>query len=206
MALAERIDSAADFRFGVEIAGIVVGWFTECGGLSIEREVHPYEEGGLNAYVHQLPGRVKASDITLKRGVADRELWRWFRQGLYNLQVERRNVSVILYGADHSERGRWDLIDAYPVQWGGPELKTDGNQVAVETLRIGQGGGGASTAVQRVTESGADGGESQSTAAAGQERAPEQGVNLPLLAEKVYDLLRQELRWERERLGRGRPW
>jgi phage tail-like protein len=198
MALAERIDQAAGFRFGVEIEGIVVAMFTECGGLSIEREVLPYEEGGLNAYAHQLPGRVKFADITLKRGLADRELWRWFRQGLCDLQVERRSVSIILYELDRTERERWDLTDVYPVHWNGPDLKADGNHVAVETLRIGHGSGGTLPHIQRVVE-----GEA---AELGQRSSVDEATDLPVLAHKVYDLLRQELRWERERLGRNRVW
>ncbi len=34
----------------------------------------------------------------------------------------------------------------------------------------------------------------------------EQEIDLQALADKVYALLRQELRLERERLGRRRPW
>jgi phage tail-like protein len=185
----------AELRFGVEIEGIVVGWFTECSGLSIEREVHPYTEGGLGAYVHQLPGRVKSADITLKRGLADRALWQWFRQGLHDLQVERRNVSVILYGVDQAESDRWDLTAAFPLKWSGPDLKADNTQVAVEALTIGQGGHAALDRVQRATETGRSGAEPLGATGA------DQAVDLAALAGKVYDLLKQELRWERERSG-----
>jgi phage tail-like protein len=199
MALAERIDHAADFRFGVEIEGLVVGWFAECGGLSIEREILAYKEGGLNAYAHQLPGRVKSTDITLKRGVAEWELWRWFRKGLYDLQVERRNVSIILYGGDRAERERWDLTEVFPVQWNGPELNAEGNAVAVETLRIGRGSDPLRSPIQRAP----DNGQPASVTAAGRPGPSNAAIELPLLAGKVYELLRQELRWERERMGRG---
>lgn len=204
MTLAERVDPVAGLRFGVEIEGIVVGWFIECSGLSIEREVHPYKEGGLGAYVHQLPGRVKSADITLKRGIADRALWQWFRKGLYDLKVERHNVSIILYGADRTEADRWDLTDAFPLKWSGPDLKTDSNPVAVETLTIGQGGGAALDRVQRAAETDQSGGEALGASDADQERPFDQTIDLPALADKVYGLLKQELRWERERLGRNR--
>lgn len=200
MALTERVDPVAELRFGVEIEGLVVGWFTECSGLSIEREVHPYKEGGLSAYVHQLPGRVKSADITLKQGLADRALWQWFRQGLHDLQVERRNVSVILYGVDQAESDRWDLTDAFPLKWSGPDLKADNNQVAVEALTIAQGGHAALDRVQRAVETGRSGAEPRGATGA------DQTVDLPALAGKVYDLLKQELRWERERSGRNRLW
>lgn len=193
----DGINHAAGFRFGVEIGGLVVGWFAECGGLSIEREILPYQEGGLNAYAHQLPGRVRSADITLRRGVADRELWRWFRKGLYDLQVERRNVSIILFGEDRVERDRWDMTEVFPIQWGGPELKTDSNAVAVETLRIGRGSDHIPSHVQRAP----DNGQLAVGAASDGSGLPDTEVDLPLLAAKVYELLRQDLRWERERLG-----
>lgn len=199
MALNEGMNPAADFGFGVEIEGLVVGWFTECGGLSMEREILPYQEGGLNAYAHQLPGRVKSADITLKRGVADRELWRWFHKGLYDLQVERRNVSIILYSGDRAERERWDLTEVFPVQWSGPELNTDNNAVAVETLRIGRGSDQLVSQLQRAP----DNGQLASVAGSGQPGPPDETIDLPLLAAKVYELLRQELRWERDRMGRS---
>ena len=63
---ATREDPALSYKFYIEIQGLYVAEFTECGGLEMEREVEPYAEGGVNDFVHQLPGRVKYSDITLK--------------------------------------------------------------------------------------------------------------------------------------------
>ncbi len=131
-----RADPIAKFRFGVEIKGIVQGWFTECSGLTVQREVIEHKEGGLNDYVHKLPGRVSYSNITLKRGIAGNQLWRWFRRGLYDGRVQRRNVSIILYSGNRKKAKRWNLTDAYPIKWTGPDFKTEGAEVAVETLEL----------------------------------------------------------------------
>jgi phage tail-like protein len=136
MAPAQRVDPIVGFRFGVEIKGVVQGWFTECSGLSIEREVYPHQEGGTNDYEYKLPGRVKYSNITLKRGIADSELWDWFQKGLYDGKVERRDVSIILYSGDRKKAKRWNLTNTYPIKWTGPDFKTEGNQVAIEALEI----------------------------------------------------------------------
>jgi phage tail-like protein len=130
------LELTSGFRFGVEIGGEKVAWFTECSGLSIEREALPQKEGGQNAYVHQLPGRVSYPKVTLKRGIADMALWKWFREGLYDLKVKRQPVSIILYSGDRQRAKRWDLKDAFPTKWTGPDLKTDSNQVAVEGLEL----------------------------------------------------------------------
>jgi phage tail-like protein len=132
----KRVDPIAGLRFGVEIEGIIKGWFTECGGLTVERKTEPHKEGGVNDYVHQLPGQIEYTHITLKRGVADDALWNWFQKGLYDGKVERRNVSIILYNGDRTKAKRWNLRKAYPVKWTGPDLKADSNQVAIETLEI----------------------------------------------------------------------
>jgi phage tail-like protein len=133
-------EPVAGFRFSVNIDGVATGWFTDCGGLSVERTLYPYEEGGLNAYVHQLPSRIKHTNVTLKRGVADEALWKWFAgdadEGLYEAKVTYRDVTIILYNVDRTEAKRWNLSHAYPVKWTGPDLKAGDNQVAIETLEI----------------------------------------------------------------------
>lgn len=136
MAPAQRVDPISGFRFGVEVKGIIQGWFTECSGLTMERETFPHKEGGVNDFEHKLPGRVKYSNITLKRGVAGPELWQWFREGLYDGKVKRNNVSIILYSGDRKKAKRWNLSDAYPIKWSGPDLKADGNNVAIETIEF----------------------------------------------------------------------
>lgn len=131
-----RTDPISVFKFGLEIEGIISGWFTECSGLSMEREVLEHKEGGLNEYVHKLPGRNKYSNITLKRGVADDELWDWYQKGLHDGKVERHNISIILYNDDRTKAKRWNLREAYPVKWTGPNFKVDSNEVAIESLEI----------------------------------------------------------------------
>jgi phage tail-like protein len=192
-------DLIAKFRFGVEIQGVVVGWFTECSELSLEREVTPYKEGGVNDYVHQLPGRTSYSRITLKRGLADNVLWDWFQKGLYDGQVELHNISIVLYGGDRAETKRWNLVDAYPVKWTGPDLKGDSDDLAIETLEIGCGGGAGGSSVQRVESEGVVG--AGQAAPLTQEEGP---VDLSALAGKVVGLLRRDLQLERERLGWNR--
>lgn len=130
------VDPTSVFKFGIEIQGVISGWFTECSGLSVKRGTITHKEGGVNDYVHKLPDRVEQSDITLKRGVAGTELWGWFQEGLYDGKVKRANMSIILFSNDRAKARRWNLKDAYPVEWTGPDLKTDSNQVAIETLKI----------------------------------------------------------------------
>jgi len=195
MAENERVEPATGFRFAVKVEGVVTGWFVKCSGLTVEREPIPYKEGGVNDYVHQLPGPITQARITLEHGLADNKLWDWFQEGLYDGKVKCRHVSVILYNPDLTQNKQWDLDNAYPLKWTGPDFQSDTDQVAIETLEIASGGGGE-TFVQRAMGEGTASGETPVAA----EQEPE--IDLPVLADKVYALLKQELRIDRERLGR----
>lgn len=206
-----RTEPKPNFGFGVEIGGSIAGWFTECTGLTIEREVKAHPEGGVNDYVHQLPGRIKRFNLTLKHGLAGQELWEWFQQGLYDGQVEYRNVSIILYNQDLTEAQRWDLPNAYPIKWNGGNFNSKTNEIALETLELGGGSnnsGVATTAVARALSDSALSdsidNSNNSVSGASSQPAVSQEINLPALADKVYELFKQELRVEQERLGRRR--
>ena len=131
-----RDEPIVGFSFAVQMGDDIQGWFTECSGLSVEREVKAQPEGGVNDYVHQLPGRIKHTKITLKHGLAGNTLWDWFQKGLYDGKVEKRNVTITLYNSDLKKMKKWNLIDAYPTKWTGPSFNSANNEVTVETLEL----------------------------------------------------------------------
>jgi phage tail-like protein len=195
VSLDKPLEPTAGYRFGVEIQGLVVGWFTECSGLSYERAVLPHEEGGVNDHIHQLPGRVQRTHLSLKRGLADSKLMTWFLEGQQDGAITQRDVSILLLSADGTEAGRWDLHDVYPLKWQGEGPVAGSDQVAVEAIEIGSGDGSVDSAtVQRA------GSEAPGSLSRGAQGEPE--VDLPALAERIMALLKQDLRVERERL----PW
>jgi phage tail-like protein len=126
-----RVDVFVAFRFKVSVGDLSLGGFTECGGLQLETEVQDYPEGGLNAYLHKLPVRVKQTNLRLKRGIADRSLWDW-----YTGEFKRRNGSVFLCDPVGEVKAEWRFYRAYPVKWIGPELNATQNQVAVEAIEL----------------------------------------------------------------------
>lgn len=136
---------AATFRFRVDAGGSIVGLFTECSGMQMKREVVQYKEGGVNNFVHMLPGRISYTNVKLLHGLGTRELFDWFVQGIYNGKVETRNVTITLFGwRDGSEAlvtlHRWELESAYPVSWSAPALKTGDRQVAIQTIELAHRG------------------------------------------------------------------
>lgn len=128
------------FRFRVEIEGITSAGASEVTGLLIETETEPYEEGGVNDFVYQLPKRTKYQHITLKRGITDLDdMWNWF-QKVVSGSFERKNGAIILMDSSGNDSWRWDFFEAYPVKWTGPELKADSNTVAFETIELAHHG------------------------------------------------------------------
>lgn len=134
----QRIEPHATFRFSVQIDGIDEAVFSECSLPDLEVDVEEQKEGGYNTGTHQLPGPVKASRITLKRGVTEsNQLLNWYRDvASGNLSEAERQVSVVMYDSTLSEIMRWNFVRAYPAKWSGPAFNTGENAVAIETLEL----------------------------------------------------------------------
>jgi phage tail-like protein len=131
-----RVDPYKNYRFLVEIDGIVQAGFSECTGLGSSIEVIEYREGGDPATVRKLPGKATYPDIVLKRGLTDSaELYRWHASVLAG-EMARRNGSVIVLDDVGAEKLRWNFFSAWPSKWDGPEFSAKGNEVAVETLTL----------------------------------------------------------------------
>jgi phage tail-like protein len=138
MALGDRTDPYLDYRFSVEIEGLIVGGFSEASGLQVEVETEDYQEGGVNDYTHKLPKAVRHPPLVLKRGITDAEaLWKWQGSlGKPKTKIERKTIRIILLDGQGQEKISWRCLQAYPVKWTGPELKADRNGVAFESLEI----------------------------------------------------------------------
>lgn len=133
-------DPYLSFRFLVEIQGLVVAGFSEASGLTAETEIDEQPEGGVNEFVHKFPKRTKYPQLTLKRGLTDSdELWKWHRDVIWG-KVKRRTIHLVLLNSEGNEKRRWSFADAYPIKWMGPDFKSDGGAVAIESLEIAHHG------------------------------------------------------------------
>ncbi|HSJ57007.1 MAG TPA: phage tail protein [Anaerolineae bacterium] len=187
--LAKAADPVPEYKFWVEIDGIVEAEFKECGGLSLERDIEEFEEGGVNDHWQILPGATRRANIVLKHGLAQSsELWNWYQAGLHDGKVGRKDFSVLLRGVDGTVVKTWNFTDGFPAKWEGPALNVEQSQVAIETLEIAMGGQGGESAA----------GEGESDA---EGEAAARSVDRQALAERVFQLLKEEARVERERLG-----
>jgi phage tail-like protein len=132
------------FHFEVSWGGTRMG-FTEVTGLDFETEVIEYREGNNPTYnKHKQPGLTKYSNVTLKRGsvLQDFEffkLWREtakFQESNKIKKVFRRDITIKLLNEDHKPVITWTLENAWPKTIKSTDLKSDGNEVAIETMEL----------------------------------------------------------------------
>jgi phage tail-like protein len=144
----EQVHPYVNFRFHVEIDGIIVAGFSEVLGLSSEIEVEEIREGGVNNYMHKFPKMTKYEDITLKRGFTNSDtLWKWHHNiaQLYTtleslISVHRKSGRIILHDSQGKEIRHWVFKNALPIKWSGPDFKSDDSSIAIETLVLAHEG------------------------------------------------------------------
>ena len=130
------IDPFASFNFKLEIEGITVAGFSEVTGLNQESNVIDYREGQEPITPRKLPGLNKFGNITLKRGISpDLSVYNW-RKTVTDGDIERRNASIVLHNEKHEEVVRWNLVNAWPSKYVGPDLKANANEVAIESIEL----------------------------------------------------------------------
>ncbi len=137
-AIKNLFESHVNFRFDVIVEGVIVAAFTECTLPTLQVETMDIKEGGQNTYTHKLPVRVNAGSITLKHGLSRRtELLSWYLQVLEgDIEEATRQVTVVMYDVMHIPLAIWNFRNAYPVKWTGPTLKSDGSEIAIESLEL----------------------------------------------------------------------
>jgi phage tail-like protein len=132
-------DPVGALRFLVKADDCTIGRFAHCHGLSAEYEIEEYAEGGQNAFVHKLRGRMRYPNLVLSRGITHESgLMDWFLQT--KRAGERGNISVSLLGPDGKPVRRWGFEGAFPVRWEGPVLNARSHTAATETLEIAHRG------------------------------------------------------------------
>jgi len=125
------------FHFQVEWGGTQIG-FTEVSGMDVETEVIEYRNGASPEYHKvKMPGMQKFSNITLKRGTfaSDNEFFDWWNTVQLNT-IERRDITISLLNENHEPVVVWKIKNAWPTKVQATDLKSDGNEVAIETMEI----------------------------------------------------------------------
>jgi phage tail-like protein len=112
--------------------------FQEVSGLDIESQSIEYRHGDSPDHsVIKMPGIKKSGNITMKKGVftGDNKFWDWFSEIQLNT-IARIPVTISLLDEEGSPTMVWTLANAWPTKITGTDLKSEGNEVAIESIEI----------------------------------------------------------------------
>ncbi len=134
-------DPFANCNFLIESGGLIQAGFAECTGLNSETNVIEYREGPDDTFPRKLMGLSKFGNVTLKRGVAlGQQILEWRRMVTdpsdEPTREPRRNISILLLDEKRVEKLRYNLKNAWPSKWTGPDFKASANEIAIEQLEI----------------------------------------------------------------------
>ena len=125
------------FHFQVKWDAEVMS-FQEVSGLDIEAQPIEYRHGDSPEFsTIKMPGIKKSGNVTMKKGVfkSDNKFWDWFNQIKMNT-IKRVPVTISLLDETGAPTMVWTLANAWPTKLTGTDLKSDGNEVAIESIEI----------------------------------------------------------------------
>lgn len=126
------------FYFSVDLGDDKEVAFQEVTGL--DKEIQPLEYRHSNNKLFspiKMPGMVKYGNVTMKRGVfaKDNKFWDWMAETKMNT-IKRRDVIIRLLDEAGKKTMQWTLRNAFPTKVNSTDLKSEGNEVAIDSLEI----------------------------------------------------------------------
>jgi phage tail-like protein len=112
--------------------------FQEVTGLSSETQVIEYRGGSSKVYsTVKMPGIQKFGNVTLKKGMflGDKALWDKYNLITMNT-YKRSTITISLLDEKNEVAMSWTLANAFPVKITVSDMKSDGNEVAVESIEL----------------------------------------------------------------------
>jgi phage tail-like protein len=125
------------FFFSVTWGGNEIA-FQEVSGLDVQSEEIKYRHGNSPDFsVIKMPGMKKFGNVTMKKGVfkGDNKFWVWLEEIKMN-RIKRVPVVISLLDQGGAAVIVWTLKNAWPTKITGTDLKSEGNEAAIETIEI----------------------------------------------------------------------
>ncbi|HEX6901160.1 MAG TPA: phage tail protein [Thermoanaerobaculia bacterium] len=126
------------FYFSVQLGDDTTVSFQEVDGLDSETQIIEYRHGNSPVfYPIKMPGLGKVSNVTMRKGifVNDSKFWDWYNEIKMNT-IARRTVIISLLDETGTPRRTWTLNNAWPTKITGTDLKSEGNEVAIESIEV----------------------------------------------------------------------
>ena len=139
MALPE-LDTSVGHSFGIEVDGVVIKQITEVSGLKMEQDVIELKQNTADGkyMIKKLPGRPKAGEVTLTRGLTDDQSFeKWIKDSRFGKMSDaRKGGAIIVYDFEGSALKRYKLTNAWPKSLEITTLKAGDTSVLSEKLVV----------------------------------------------------------------------
>lgn len=136
----DAFDTSVGHSFGLEFDGQVINAIQEVSGLKMEQDVielkHNTPDG---KYINKkLPGRPKAGEITLTRGLTDNKTFeQWIKTSHFGKMADaRKGGAIIVFDYEGAPIKRYKLTNAWPKSLEIGTLKAGDTSVLTEKLTI----------------------------------------------------------------------
>jgi phage tail-like protein len=134
------MDAGVGHSFGLEFDGVQIKSITEVSGLKMEQDVIELKENGPDGkyMVKKLPGRWKAPEITLTRGLSeDKGFDNWIKDSQFGKMTSvRKGGAIIVYDYEGQAMKRYKLTNAWPKSLEIGSLKAGDTSVLTEKLVV----------------------------------------------------------------------
>lgn len=126
------------FYFSVKFDGDDSANFSEVTGLETETKMIEYRHGNNPIfYPIKMPGLGRVGNVTLRKGIfaGDNKFFDWYSTIKMNT-IARKTVVINLLDETGAPKMTWTLNNAWPTKMTGTDLKSEGNEVAIEAIEI----------------------------------------------------------------------
>jgi phage tail-like protein len=134
------LDSSVGHSFGLEFDGVMIKQITEISGLKIEQDVVELKQNTNDGkyVVKKLPGRPKAGEVTLTRGLTgDNSFEKWVKDSQFGkMGSARKGGAIMVFDFEGAAIKRYKLANAWPKSLEIGSLKAGDTSVLTEKLTL----------------------------------------------------------------------
>src|SRR4029450_3928512 len=134
------MDTSVGHSFGLEVDGIVIKQISEVSGLKMEQDVIELKHNTADGkyVVKKLPGRPKAGEVTLTRGLTgDNSFEKWVQDSHFGKMSDaRKGGAIIVFDFEGAAIKRYKLTNAWRKTLEIGSLKAGDTSVLTEKLTL----------------------------------------------------------------------
>jgi phage tail-like protein len=135
-----EFDSSVGCSFGLEFDGVMIKQISEVSGLKFEQDVIELKQNTNDGkyVIKKLPGRPKAGEVTLTRGLTDdKSFQEWVQKSHFGKMGEaRKGGAIMVFDFEGQAIKRYKLKNAWPKTLEVGSLKAGDTSVLTEKITI----------------------------------------------------------------------